>query len=151
MGRLQQPRLGAGRGQPGEFWAGRRAMLFPPRRHLPAPRAATPAGAGGIPAAARPGLEENRGSVRQAGGLCPSAHAARQGKAAAAPGDPSTHAGGPPWTGERRRQPPSPGLPCPPEQPRPRSGAIRGERVHEFLLLEIKFLVGSVLGRGVFL
>lgn len=65
------------------------------------------------------------------------------GEAAPSPRDPSTSSPGLPC-----RPPPSPAAP---EHPQPQSGAIRGEHVHEFLLLEIKFRVGSVLGKGVFL
>lgn len=133
-----------------------------PRCHLRAPP-------GWVPAAARPGLGTNRGCLRTAGSPPPPPPHAEWGgeEAGSAPGDPSTHGVGPPWAGEdavaaaalprgcplipRDAQSGPPLRPAAPERPRPRSGAIRGECVHEFLLLEIKFRVGSVLGKGVFL
>lgn len=38
----------------------------------------------------------------------------------------------------------------PPKHPQSRSEAVQGECLREFLLLEMKFYVGSVLGRGFF-
>lgn len=135
-----------------------------PRCHLRAPSRPEPAGSPQLPAP-RPGLETNRGCLGPAGGFSPASPrrglgGGGAGEAAPAPGEPSTHAVGPPRAGERRgggsRPPPGcpvlpPPRPAAPEHPRPRSGAIRGECVPEFLLLEMKFRVGSVLGKGVFL